>query len=286
MGRRRLIVTADDFGLADSVNEAVEIAHRDGVLGGASLMVSGAAADDAVERARRLPRLKVGLHLALVDARPVLDPRDIPDLVDARGRFRDGMFGAGVRFFFLPRVRRQLAAEIRAQFEAFRRTGLTLDHVNAHKHMHLHPTVLGLMLLIGREYGLRAVRLPYEPLRTARCVCPGQWAMRAGWAAFLAPWMVLLRARLRRADVRCNRFVFGLSTSGSMDEDAVLRILGCLPPGVCEIYFHPATATGRESGLPMSEARHIAEFKALTSPRVRAALRSGGIEPVSFSDLV
>lgn len=285
MGRRRLIVTADDFGLAVPVNEAVEIAHREGVLGGASLMVSGTAADDAVARARRLPRLRVGLHVALVDARPMLHPQRVPDLVDAHGRFRDGLFGAGVRFFFLPRVRRQLAAEIRAQFEAFRETGLALDHVNAHKHMHLHPTVLGLILRIGREYGLRAVRLPHEPLRGARCIRPGRWAVQAGWALFLAPWMALLRRRLRRAGVRSNRFLFGLDTSGAMTEETVLRILHCLPEDVCELYFHPATATAADVALPMPAARHTAELQSLISPRVRAAFESAGIERVSFSEL-
>ena len=58
-----LIFTADDFGLSDGVNEAVERAHTDGVLTHASLMVAGPAAADAVARARRLPGLRVGLHL-------------------------------------------------------------------------------------------------------------------------------------------------------------------------------------------------------------------------------
>jgi len=40
----RLIVTADDFGLATEVNEAVEIAHRSGILSAASLMVASPGA--------------------------------------------------------------------------------------------------------------------------------------------------------------------------------------------------------------------------------------------------
>src|SRR3989454_11909005 len=135
-------------------------------------MVGAGAAADAVERARRLPTLSVGLHLVLVDGPPVLPAREIPDLVDSRGEFSTRLFGAGLNFFFRPGVRRQLEAEIRVQFEAFTKTGLPLDHVNAHNHMHLHPTVLGLILKVGRDYGLKAVRVPYEPFlgswRTAR----------------------------------------------------------------------------------------------------------------------
>ena len=55
---KKLILTADDFGAAVEVNEAVERAHRDGILTAASLMVSGAAAHDAVTRARQMPDRK------------------------------------------------------------------------------------------------------------------------------------------------------------------------------------------------------------------------------------
>ena len=108
-----LIVTADDFGLDIAVNAAVETAHRDGILTCASLMVAGAAVADAVERARRLPNLRVGLHLVLVEGGPALPPASVPDLVGADGRFRDDMASAAVAMFFKPRVRRQLADEQR-----------------------------------------------------------------------------------------------------------------------------------------------------------------------------
>ena len=112
-----LIVTADDFGAAEEVNDAVEQAHREGILTAASLMVSAPAAGDAVARAREMPRLRVGLHLVLVEGRPTLPPSSVPDLVDADGMFRADMTSAAIRMFFLPRVRRQLEAE-NAQLKA------------------------------------------------------------------------------------------------------------------------------------------------------------------------
>src|SRR6202042_1749626 len=97
---KKLILTADDFGAAIEVNEAVERAHRDGILSAASLMVSGAACDDAVARARAMPKLRVGLHLVLVEGRPVLPVSQVPDLVDATGHFRTDMARAGAAMFF------------------------------------------------------------------------------------------------------------------------------------------------------------------------------------------
>ena len=281
---KRLIVTADDFGLDDAVNEAVERAYRDGILTTASLMVGAPAAADAVARARRLPGLRVGLHVTLVDGRCMLPPRDLPDLVTPGGEFRAGQFGPGVRFFFLPRVRRQLASEIRAQFDAFRATGLALDHVNAHKHMHVHPTVLALILDIGREHGLRCVRLPYEPWRTARCLKEGV-AGRLARSAFLWPWLALLRRRLRRAGIRHNDYLFGLAHSGAWDEARLLQLLRCLPDGVSELYFHPAAARTAELMRRMPGYRHEDELAALLSPAVRRVLDDPRYRRMSFSEL-
>ncbi|HUA79622.1 MAG TPA: hopanoid biosynthesis-associated protein HpnK [Dyella sp.] len=252
--RPRLIVTADDFGLHEAVNEAVERGYRDGVLRAASLMVAAPAVADAVARARQNPGLAVGLHLVLADGRAMLAPARVPDLVNAQGMFSSNMVSNGFRFFFLPHVRRQLADEIRAQFEAFAATGLKLDHVNAHKHFHLHPTILSLMLSVGREYGLRAIRLPSEP----------------GMGPWLRPWLALMRLRLDRAGVTYNDHVFGLRHSGGMDETVMLDILRELPQGLSEIYLHPASHGSITDS--MADYRHADELAALLSPRVRQTI--------------
>jgi len=97
---KALIITADDFGFSRAVNEAVDEAHVNGVLGTASLMVGAEEAADAVERALRLPNLKVGLHIVLTGSRPVSPPSAIPDLVGPDGRLSSRLFESGVRFFF------------------------------------------------------------------------------------------------------------------------------------------------------------------------------------------
>jgi len=160
---KRLIVTADDFGLSVPVNEAIECAHSNGVLSAASLMVSAPAADDAVERARKLPSLGVGLHLTLLDGRPVLPPDQIPGLVGPDGRFLSDPFRFGLALSISPDLRRQADAEINAQFERFHRMGLRLDHINAHRHFHLHPVVLQSIIRIAPRFGRAPVRTPLEP---------------------------------------------------------------------------------------------------------------------------
>jgi hopanoid biosynthesis associated protein HpnK len=278
-----LIVTADDFGLHEAVNQAVEQASVAGVLTAASLMVAAPAADDAIRRARELPRLRVGLHLVLADGSAMLTHDLIPDLADRAGRMNSRMFANGVRFFAFPGVRRQLEAEIRAQFSAFARTGLTLDHVNMHKHFHLHPTLLEMLLRIGREFGVTAVRVPDEPLWFA--ARGGDWFAGAN-AALLAPWIALMKRRLRRAHILHNDRIFGVAASGAMDEAKLLAILERLPPGVTEIYLHPATESGSTIGSTMSKYRHADELAALLSTRVRAAVAAGGFRHGGYADVI
>lgn len=282
---RRIILTGDDFGLAVPVNEAIIEAHRAGTLTAASLIVSGDAAADAVARARQTPSLKVGLHLTLVEGRPVLPPSAVPGLVDSRGEFHTNLTAAGFRFFFRPAVRRQLDAEIRAQFNAFRSTGLPLDHVNAHNHMHLHPTVLGFLLRIGREYGIKAIRLPYEPPFLSMPDSRGAWFAKMAMWLYLAPWMALMRSRARRAGVRYNNFVLGMSNSGAMSAALVGRCLERLPEGVTELYFHPATRRCPEIDRSMPTYDHEGEYMALTSDALKAALDAAGVERIAFCDL-
>jgi len=282
---KKLIVTGDDFGLAEPVNEAIVEAHRRGILTAASLMVGADSAPDAVARARSVPSLRVGLHLVVVEGRPILSADAIPGLLDRNGEFSCRLVQSGFKFFFQPAVRRQLEAEIRAQFEAFRKTGFTLDHVNAHNHMHLHPTILALIIKVGREHGVRGIRFPYEPpLRTWRASRQGL-GTKIGWWLFLAPWMRLMKHRLRRAGVTINDYLFGMAFSGQMTLDRVLALLQEIPPGVSEMYFHPATRRCPEIDRTMPDYQHVEEFKALTHPSILDALKRNGIERVAFGDL-
>ena len=244
-------------------------------------MVGGDAAADAVARARRLPELRVGLHLVVVDGNPVLPDAEIRGLVRGKGAFDRNMARAGVRFFFLPQVRRQLAMEIRAQFAAFRATGLLLDHVNAHKHMQLHPTIARLIIEIGRDFGIKAVRVPSEPVAVLRRAFPGEHYRTAPYRL----WAEALRRRLRRAGLCANDHVFGLAWSGGMVEERILGLIPHLPDGVSEIYCHPAVQRTPPLVAAMPCYQHPEELAALLSPLLRSRIAEFGIRLIGYSDL-
>jgi chitin disaccharide deacetylase len=272
-----LVITADDFGLAREVNEAVEIGCSRGVLSAASLMVSGAHAEDAVGRARRLPRLRVGLHLALTDATPVLPPAQIRHLVDRSGRLRSDLARFGLELALNAAARAQMRAEIEAQFRAFLSTGLPLDHVNVHQHFHLHPIIASMVVEIGSRFGAHALRVPREPARVVQ-----SRALNGRVVEDLCSR--LLGRRARRAGAATPDGVFGLRWSGQMTRERLSLLLESLPRGFWEIYLHPATSDvfpGHAAGY-----RYVEELEALLDPKNLEALRRSGRRLCGYQDVV
>ncbi len=270
---RRLIVNADDFGRSPAINEAVILAHEEGILTTASMMVNEAAFPEAVELARTHPRLGVGLHLSLLCGRSAMSHAEIPGLTDPSGGFTESPFAAGMRYFFLPNLREQLRKEIRAQFSRFKETGLRLDHVNGHLHMHLHPTVLRILQEEISNFHFDRMRLTRDPLRLNLRLASGNYAYRLSHALIFGCLSLRARGWLRRSKVLHTDRVFGLLQNSRVDEDYVLRLLPVLPAGDSELYSHPS----------VNEFRN--EFEALISPRVLASVRQQGIELIRYQDL-
>lgn len=261
---RLLIVTGDDFGRSPGTNEAIEGCHRNGVLTAASLMVSEPAASDAIERARALPTLDVGLHLVLCDGLAASPMSAIPDLVDGSGRFRSSPALAGVGYWLRRRrIRDQLDREIAAQLEAFLETGLALTHVDGHHHLHMHPVLFDLLLARLQGLGVESLRL----MREDGLGRPGRFAPRAEIVPLI--FCALARRhqpRLWEAGIAAPLRVYGLRASGALDESWLVALCLRLSAENVEIYAHPSTDS--ESGRR--------EARALCSEAVRAAIEGAG----------
>lgn len=289
MSRRRLIVTGDDFGAAAEVNAGIVRAHRDGILGATSLMVTGDAAAEAVALAGAHPRLAVGLHLVLAQGRPAA-PRDgIPHLVTRGGAFGDVPIPTALGYAWRSlreAGRAELRREIAAQLDAFAATGLRLAHVDGHLNIHLHPMILGLLLELAPRYGIRAMRLSHEELGPAlrhdrrhllRKMFEGNvFRALARWAA----------PRLRAAGIATADRVYGMHQTGHVDERYVLALLRDLPDGVTELYCHPAERQAAAMAPYQRGYDHAGEVAALTSPRVCAAVATRDVELTTYRDLV
>ncbi len=275
-----IILNADDFGRSTSVNEAVMRAHREGVLTSASLMVTGDAADEAIALARSTPTLAVGLHLVLVQGRAALSAREIPHLVDGRGRFSDDPVRAGLRYFLSRVAQEELGREMTAQFERFAATGLPLSHVDSHLHIHMHPTVFGLLIPLAEKYGARGLRLPRDDLRLALTYDRGRVLTKVAWAftyGLLGRWNL---RRLRRHHLVVTHRVYGLMQTGRMQEAYVVQLLRRLNEPTAELYFHPATVPGDEALGP-----NPGDLATLLSPAVRQVIQERGLSLATYPTL-
>ena len=270
---RRLIVNADDFGRSASINRAVIRAHREGILTTASLMTNEPAFAEAVALARENPGLGVGLHLSLICGHSALPQNKIPGLVNPDREFDANPARVGMRYFFRRRLRDQLRAEIHEQFKKFADTGLLLDHVNGHLHLHLHPTVFRILMEDATQLGIERLRLTFDPFWLNVRLSSGHWRYRAMHALIHHCLAASARPRLKSRGIRHTRAVFGLLQNERVDETYVTKLLPRLPAGDSELYSHPS----------LDEFRN--EFDALISPRVRAQIDTQRIQLIRYQDL-
>ena len=268
-----LIVTGDDFGASLGVNSAIVRAYDEGILTGASLLVTGECASEAVVLARERPQLATGLHLALCDATSASPPGAIPDLVTPDGRFPASPGRTGMVYWIWRRRRSgQLEKEIRAQVERYLETGLRLDHVDGHHHLHMHPVVFDILTRCIEEYEIPWVRLVHED-RSAR---------RKGdplLGEVVASIYGLLTAHHRRAlaelgFARAPERVYGLRATRRLDLEEWLRLLDRIQASTVEIYTHPDEGT--------DQGRR--QLEALCAPELRSAVEAAGYQLASSRD--
>ncbi len=247
-------------------------------------MVSAPAAAEAIEFAKTLPDLKVGLHIVLSNGKATLPASSISKLVNSNGDFSNSQICSGVKMFFNARVKEQLEKEIRAQFEAFKATGLTLDHVNAHNHMHLHPTVFDLIIKIGKDYDISAIRIPDEPPLESIIENKKEKIIRTLRWLFFKPFISKMKKQCIANNIKFNDTIFGLHDSGHMNIDKLVRIIPHITNGTTEIYCHPATERWDDIDPAANDYEFEAEYKALIHARTKRTIEKFDITLSGFND--
>lgn len=274
---KRLIVNADDFGLSAGVNQAVERAWQEGILTQASIMAGGDAFEDAVDIARRNPGLQVGLHLTLVQGRPVLPPEQIPGLVGPDGNFPDNPVTSGIRIFFDRGLREQLMREIEAQICRARDAGIPISHIDGHLNIQMHPTVFQILAELMPRYGITSFRITRERLRHNLAHDKGRVAGKSIEAFIFGALSNQAAPPLARLGIITADEVKGLLNSGRMAEAYILSILPGIVNGLTEIYFHPGILPDHQITARMPDYLHEEELAAILSPAVAETIKRIGI---------
>jgi hopanoid biosynthesis associated protein HpnK len=287
---RRLIINADDFGLTSGVNRAILEAHGHGVVTSATLMANASAFSEAVQMAQSAPGLGVGCHVVLVDGAPVSNASQVSSLVRGHSqngaRFRDGLGYFVVRAFSGRLEPAQIEAEVAAQIGKIQATGITVSHLDTHKHTHMLPQVLRPLLRAAQACGVKALRNPFEVIQitqlAARPILWKRW-LEVGVLRGLAG---KFRQAAKEAGMHTPDGTLGIVATGALDERLFHALVERLPEGTWEFVCHPgyndAALQGVRTRLKESRMR---ELQLLTSPAIRGLLADGGIELISYREV-
>jgi hopanoid biosynthesis associated protein HpnK len=284
---RRLIVNADDFGLTAGVNRAIIEGNRSGIVTSATIMANAKATDAAIDLARTQPSLKTGCHVVLIDGVPLT--ANLPSLTDGSPRFRSSL-----KKFALAAVRGKIAAneiqrEVEAQIRKLQSCGVTITHVDSHKHTHMFPRVLRPLLRAAKACGIRAVRNPFEPLKSWPMGMvlgfPGLWLRSAGVMSFQM-FAAEFRHAVKEEGIVSTDGTVGIAVTSMLDQKKLLQILEALPEGTWELVCHPGYSDSdlQAAGTRLTKSREI-ELSALASEETKKALIRRQIELISYADL-
>jgi hopanoid biosynthesis associated protein HpnK len=289
---RRLIINADDFGLTSGVNRAIVEAHESGIVTSATLMANGSAFDEAVSLAQARPRLGVGCHVVLVDGVPLVRQTATDSLLDPRSRtagsprFREGLGKFAALALFGRLAPEEIEAEVTAQIGKVQSSGIAVTHLDSHKHTHMFPSVFRPLLRAARARGVRAVRNPFERVRSSQLAArPDLWR-RWTEVGILRGLAKQFRESVRQADMTTPDGTFAIVATGSLDERLLRRMIEHLPEGTWELVCHPGynDADLQNVRTRLRESREQ-ELRILTSQSTRDLLAANGVEVISYRDL-
>jgi chitin disaccharide deacetylase len=260
------------------VTRGIIEAHAAGTVTSTSMMANGIDWENAVRIARATRTLDVGVHLNLVQGRPLLR---VPSLTHSRtGELLS--LGALARRAMAGRVDAdELAAELRAQIERVRQAGIRVTHLDSHRHAHVLPGIFPVVRRVAFEAGARVLRIPREPLR--------ENALHAGATArklVLSAALRASRALPLDSSLATTDHFRGVSLQGGAHFARRLRrTFDTLEPGSTELMVHPGHVDEALAAQDPYTAPREIELAALTSPGVRERLARGDIELVSFAAL-
>ena len=276
----KLIINSDDFGFSSSVNAAVAEARKFGILTSASLMVTGKAAREAVSIAKDDPGLAVGLHLTLSNGKSVLPKTMLPELVDENSNFSNNPVSASLKYYFNNEARRQLRCEIESQFLAFAETGLAMDHIDGHQHLHLHPAVLPIVIEYAHKYMSKGIRIPCDPFKLNLLTDCSRLLSKfivASGHSYLARASIEL---IERSNLTSCNVCIGSLMSGNMNAEYVIKMLKKMNAQSIEVFFHPSQYLRIDAFGP-----NPGDLSALTSSKLKYFINSNGYQLTNYTEL-
>ena len=266
-----LIVTADDLGLTESINEGIAKACTEGIVTAVSVIPSGESFEDAIKTIKDLGLKEIGAHLALTETKPIL----------SKSRF----YRNYSQFFFNLSIGKVKEAdiynELKAQLDLVKKIGVTITHINSHEHIHVVPQILNIFIRLAREYNIPAIRC----LRGDRA--PGRFSLKENYKSILLKYFAgKTKDILNRSNLVFTDFFLGILDSGQLDINKIQKILTLLKDGVTELVCHPGFLSPEVlSNYPWHIGGEL-EIFALTDNRTKNFIKNSNIQLISYEQFL
>jgi hopanoid biosynthesis associated protein HpnK len=275
-----LIVNADDFGLTHSVNRGIMQCFKNGIVTSTSLLANGKAFEDAVAISQK-NHMNIGVHLSLMDGKPVSDIKKIPSLVDNNGCFYKNYISFSLRYFLSLLSHSEIETEFRAQIEKILNAGIAPDHIDGHNHVHIFPGIFDIIIRLMKEYNIKSVRVP--------CSSAIQFWSNISINSLAKVFLIFLARKARRKTLSNGFFTTdnfeGLFVSGKLLKNDISKILHRLKPGITELMCHPGFTDNETSDLHPWGYQWENELKALCDSDIQNIIRKKKIELITYKHL-
>ncbi|KUG21682.1 cellobiose phosphotransferase system ydjc-like protein [hydrocarbon metagenome] len=275
-----LIVSADDFGLTNALNEGIVKAYINGIVTCVNIMPSGEAFENAFALLKENGITETGAHLSLTQTHSLAGYKKVSTLITHSGNFHNDYKTFILKFISKKIDLSQAYFELKRQMEMLNATGLKITNLSSHENIHMIPSFLNLFIRLAKEFKVKAIRFPH-----------GDKSFHYG-INMIYKKLVLsfferrMRKILNASEVMSPDHFRGFFDSGKMNENILLQIIKSLEKGTTELICHPGIL---DHGLTKNCRFYNnceSELNALTSPRVKKLVEDKNIQLVSYGDFL
>lgn len=278
---KKLIITADDYGMCADVNKAIEECVETGVVLSTNVMVNMSCCEDATALKNRFPNLSVGIHYNFTAGSPILPVDEVRTLVDDEGRFlsyNEIRLASKNKTYNFDQIR----AEMKAQYKRFVEICGEPDYWNTHQNIHVHPDLYPFFRDVTLESGIKKMRSHqriFVPSSTGKSDKSIKWTLTNPIKCrMLDSWQN--KSRQMGMDSP-DGILVRMNDNDKLKLPYLFENIKWKNNNVAELVIHPSVTPDCEYFGGITEAR-VKEYKVFSNSDIKIILSENKIEITNF----